>query len=148
MQIRHILLTTDLSPESLGPCKDVADLARLSGARITLLHVVYELDLIELGVPVAPPLVPPDVGHEVAQAERVLEEQKHALGPGLEVATAVVRGDKVPDSVADYAREHGVDLIAVSTHGRSGFKRLALGSVTEELLRKSPVPVLVFPRAG
>lgn len=148
MQIRHILLTTDLSPESLSPCRDVGELARLFGARITLLHVVYELQLIELGAPASPPLVPPDIGHEVRQAGQVLERQKGVFGPGVEVTTAVVTGVKVPDSVVSYAREHGADLIALATHGRSGFKRLALGSVTEAVLRQAAVPVLAFPRAG
>ena len=148
MQIRHILLTTDLSPESLRPCTAVAELARSARARITLLHVVYELQLVGYGAPVAPPLVPPDIGREVQEAEKVLAQQKKILGAGADVETAVVTGEKVPESVVDYAQQHDVDLIALSTHGRSGFRRLALGSVTEAVLRLATIPVLVFPRGG
>ncbi|MFT5462408.1 MAG: nucleotide-binding universal stress UspA family protein [Planctomycetota bacterium] len=39
-----------------------------------------------------------------------------------------------------------MDLIALSSHGRSGFRRLVLGSVTEQILRHTSVPVMVFPR--
>jgi nucleotide-binding universal stress UspA family protein len=148
MQVRHILLTTDLSPESLEPCKAVAELARSAGARITLLHVVYELQLVGYGAPVSPPLVPPDTGREVVEAEKVLADQKRLLGTSVEVKTAVVTGDRVPDAVVEYAEEHGVDLIALSTHGRTGFRRLTLGSVAEAVLRRATVPVLIFPRGS
>ena len=52
----------------------------------------------------------------------------------------------VAEVVCDYADEHGYDLIALSSHGRSGFRRLILGSVAEAILRHAHVPVLVFPR--
>ena len=46
----------------------------------------------------------------------------------------------------DYADEHNYGMIALSSHGRSGFKRLFMGSVAEQILRHAHVPVLVFPK--
>ena len=48
--------------------------------------------------------------------------------------------------LARYAESEGFDLVAVSTHGHSGFRRLIMGSVAEKILRHVHVPVLVFPR--
>lgn len=147
MQIRHILLPTDLSPESLHPCLSVVSLAEVFGARITLLHVVLEPLLVGIAVPLGP-MVPADVGAELLAAERELAEQRKRLGDGVEAAAVVVRHERVQDAVVDYARAHGVDLIALSTHGRTGLRHLALGSVAESILRHSPVPVLIFPRGA
>jgi nucleotide-binding universal stress UspA family protein len=49
----------------------------------------------------------------------------------------------VADVLEGYARRHGVDLIVMSTHGRSGISRLSLGSVTDSLIRHTTIPVLV-----
>jgi nucleotide-binding universal stress UspA family protein len=48
--------------------------------------------------------------------------------------------------VVDYAQQNDVDLIAMSTHGRTGFRHLALGSVAEAIIRHATVPVITFPR--
>jgi nucleotide-binding universal stress UspA family protein len=145
MQIRHILLTTDLSTESLRPCRAVVALARVYQARLTLLSVVLEPQLVMQGFPLGSPALPLDVASEVSRVEQALAEQRRALGEGPDVTSAVATGERVDEAVVRYAREHGVDLIALSTHGRTGFKRFALGSVAEQILRRSDVPVLVFP---
>ena len=49
----------------------------------------------------------------------------------------------VTDVLEDYARRHEVDLIVISTHGRSGIARMSLGSVTDSLIRHTSIPVLV-----
>jgi nucleotide-binding universal stress UspA family protein len=146
MKIRHILLTTDLSPESLHPCLDVAALAKANDAKVTLLHVVHEFHAVPHGAPMAPPIAPIDVSREIKHAELALADQRAVLGEGVEVATAVVTGERIHEAVVEYAKKHGVDLIAVATHGRTGFRHFALGSVAEAVLRHSPIPVLCFPR--
>ena len=146
MQIRHILVTSDLSPESLRPCSPVAELARRLGAKVTLLNVVQDLKIAPHGAPLAPALSSPDVGKDVEHARKALDEQRGAFGDGFELETAVVASEKVPQAIDDYAKEHDVDLIAISTHGRTGFRHLALGSVAEAVIRHSTVPVLTFPR--
>lgn len=56
----------------------------------------------------------------------------------------VLKGDPVHD-ILDWSQANAPDLIAMSTHGRSGFRRFWLGSVTEKIARHAPCPVLVFP---
>jgi hypothetical protein len=52
------------------------------------------------------------------------------------------------NEIARYAREHGVDLIVIGTHGRTGMSRALLGSVAERVIRTAPCPVLVVPASA
>jgi nucleotide-binding universal stress UspA family protein len=55
---------------------------------------------------------------------------------------SVLEGLSVPDAILAAAERLGVDLVALGSHGRSGFKRAVLGSVADEVARRSPRPVL------
>jgi len=146
MKFSHILLTTDLSDESLRAFAPAADLARESGAKLTLLHIVQDVQVAPHGAPLAPPVSAPDVGNLVDAARQRLNDQKALLGSGVDVDCEVSASPDIAERVASFAQEHGCDLIALSTHGRSGFRRFVLGSVAEAILRHAHVPVLCFPR--
>ena len=79
----------------------------------------------------------------VDEAEAYLSSIKLPL-VGLSLRTRVPIGAP-PEMIIDAAAESGADLIVMSTHGRAGLLRLLYGSVTEAVLRGSPVPVLVVP---
>ena len=64
-------------------------------------------------------------------------------GRGVRVTTDARHGDPVTELVAA-ARETGADLIAMTTHGRSGLGRLLFGSVAEAVLRQAEIPVLMM----
>jgi len=57
--------------------------------------------------------------------------------------TVDLHGGPIDDVLQGYARRHDIDLIVISTHGRSGISRLSLGSVTDSLIRHTTIPVLV-----
>ncbi len=59
-------------------------------------------------------------------------------------ARAIVRRGKPAEEILGVASEVGIDLIAMTTHGRTGFDRLVLGSVAEKVIRASEVPVLAL----
>ncbi len=63
---------------------------------------------------------------------------------GLKVETTILEG-AADEQIISYSREHGVDLIVISTHGYGGVKRLLLGSVTDRVIRSCEFPVLVLP---
>lgn len=148
MKIRHILVATDLSQESIGRTSQVADLARSLGARITLLHVVDAFGAIPHGAPMAPPLQEYDVSKATETASAQLEVQRRAFGPDMDVRADLVIGWPAAERITAYADDNDVDLITVATHGRTGFRHLVLGSVAEAVIRHSRVPVLVLPRTG
>ena len=60
------------------------------------------------------------------------------------IATAMLEGGAA-EKIVNYTREHGIDLVVMSTHGFGGLKRLLLGSVTDRVIRSCEVPVLVVP---
>jgi len=146
MKLDHILLTSDLSSSSLLPFESVMALARNVDARITLLSVVEDLKITPHGAPFAPALSSPSVGKEAEEAKQLLDEQRKNFGLEQDVEVAVVAASDVPKAIVSYADEHDVDLIGISTHGRTGIRHLALGSVAEQVIRRSHVPVLCFPR--
>jgi nucleotide-binding universal stress UspA family protein len=61
---------------------------------------------------------------------------------GLTTKGVVVQG-KAADEILDYAKNNQIDIIVMSTHGRSGLSRWVVGSVTDKIIRHSPVPVLI-----
>jgi nucleotide-binding universal stress UspA family protein len=149
---RCILLTTDMSAESMRAFAPVADMALRLGARVTLLRVVH--DQVH---PVAPPAKAPmttsvplamePTAAAAAARERLLE-LRGRFPDDLEIDVDTVLGNDVASAILDYARRHGVDLITMATHGRSGLRRLVIGSIAEAVLRHSTVPVLLYPPAS
>lgn len=121
---RNVLLPLDRSERSLGALGPAADFCRLFGARLLLLHILESEE-------------------DRATSEAYLQAvEARASSQGVAV-TSLVETGRVADEILDVARFHDVDLIAMATHGRRGLARLVTGSVTEEILRKALVPVLV-----
>lgn len=143
MDPKHILLPTDLSDLSLLPVQRVPEL--FMGRKVTLLSIVSALAIPAPVSPFAPPLEMPDVGQRLEAARQGLEALRPRLPESAEVDCLALADSSSGEAIARWATEHGVDLIVVSTHGRTGLWRLALGSVAESILRHSHVPVLVFP---
>lgn len=145
MQVRHVLVTSDLSEESRRAFAPAREVARAFGARLTLLHV------IQLFVPAthpeieAVPLSPRDLTSDRDAAQRALQEQARAFDAGIKVSVEVVTGTDVAQTIVEFAGTHEVDWIVTSTHGRRGVRRFMLGSVAEIVVRRSHVPVLCVP---
>jgi nucleotide-binding universal stress UspA family protein len=78
-----------------------------------------------------------------SEAQSYLERITRQLGEsGMDVRNDITEGDAA-ERIVDYADKHGVDLIVMATHGRSGIGRWALGSVADRVVHHSHVPVLL-----
>jgi nucleotide-binding universal stress UspA family protein len=141
----NILLTTDFSDESKRAFKPARELAEQLGLGITLLTVVQDLKAIPHGAPLAPPQSSPELEQEVADAQEAISKTVQELGEGSPVETLVVTGEDVAKKIAETAEQTNAAFVAMSTHGRSGFRHLVLGSVTEEVIQHSKVPVICYP---
>jgi len=146
MKIDKILLTSDLSDEALRAFEPVNELARERGATVELLHVIEDVPMPAAGAPLAPPLHTPDLEASMKAAREKLDSQRAELGDDIEVRTNVFATASPAESICDHAMRIGAGLIVMATHGRTGFRRLLLGSVTEGVVRHTRVPVLVIPR--
>ena len=80
--------------------------------------------------------------HLQAEAKKLLSARRSELGLDLEsTPTVVLRSDSPARGVLDYANDNDIDLIVIGTNGHRGFERFMLGSVAEEVVRKSNCPV-------
>jgi len=110
-----------------------------------------EIVLLRVLVPVPPTVIEGSRHIEVEDVERRRAEAEAYLAPiaadlrtkGVRVRTLVRRGEPAAEIIAG-AREAGSDLIAMTTHGRSGLGRLLFGSVAEAVLRHSDIPVFLM----
>ncbi len=134
----NVLLPTDGSEGSLAAVEAGLALAARFGATAHALYVVDERRVMaeyDLAVEAAE-----------AEAERALEAvERAATAPAVAVEKHLRRG--VPHAeILEAIDDYGVDLVVMGTHGRTGLDRLVhLGSVTERVVRASPVQVLAVP---
>jgi len=140
----HILLTTDFSAASEEAVAKAGEMARATGARLTVLHVHRRAPAApEAVVPADKYVTSADLDAEVHQN---LEDLRRTLLQGVEsVSLMSLESVSTPLAICDYAEKHGVDLIVIGTHGRTGVPRLLIGSVAERVVRHASCPVLVVP---
>ncbi|MAT99528.1 MAG: hypothetical protein CL608_20490 [Anaerolineaceae bacterium] len=139
MKFKKILLPLDGSPLAEQAMAPAIRMAVDMSAEIVLLHVVVPLD-IDLVLPEA------SLPQATKEAERYLAAISARFAPaGVNMTTAVVVDFNTATAVINCAKENDVDLIVMSSHGRSGLTRWRYGSVTARLLRQATCPVLVIP---
>ncbi len=134
----------------------VQELARRFESEVTLIQVIAPLSkLVTEAMPVgmepsgAAAAVGLEAASEALRAER--EDARSYLAAvaerlkaeKTEVRTEIVEGT-AGDAIVDFAHQHGMDLIAMSTHGRSGLSRVVYGSVADQVLRQAGTPVLLI----
>lgn len=144
--LRHILIPVDGSILSESILTPAAAIAKLSGARITLIEAVPPVYSVT-SVPQVPDVVPDARVGETARNEtaRYLEHLAGLLRvEDLEVEIGVLTHWQAAHAIIDYARDHDVDLIAMATHGRGAWSRWVVGSVADKVLRGCDIPVLVL----
>jgi nucleotide-binding universal stress UspA family protein len=143
IEFKQIICPVDFSESSIRALAYAVALAGWYNAELTVLHVVPTFDPVQvrgdLGDPVR--VVTP------LPREQVLEQMSRSLDlPVVSPrATPVAEAGDPQATIIDQVISKRADLIVMGTHGRRGFKRLLLGSVTETVLREAPCPVLTVP---
>ncbi len=143
---QRIIVPVDGSQTSNQALATALGLARESGGRVRLVHVVEEMayltgydqfggyagDLLKVMRETGAGIL----ASGVATAREAGVEAEEVLYDSL--------GARLPEVVADEARRWNADLIVVGTHGRRGVGRILMGSGAEQIVRMAPVPVLVI----
>jgi len=148
--LHSILVSLDLSRESETILEPVVKLAQLTEGHVTLVHVVEPiLGTTSLGMPFAAP-VPIEVFEEQrTTAQRKLDRVADTLREqGLSVCARMVDAASAANGLLEMLEEKQYDLIAMTTHGRGGVRRLLLGSVADKVIRGAAKPVLVVRPSG
>ncbi len=134
---QRVLAPTDGSTCAREAVEMAVDVATVTGAALHLLTVI---DVASVGVDIRSDL---QITQLEEAADTILEDAAaFAETAGVEPAVETVYGSSIHEAIRSYIEDHDVDLVVVGTHGRTGFDRHLLGSVTEHLVRTSPIPVL------
>lgn len=141
---QRILVPVDGSATAERGLREAIGLAAGQATRLLFLHVVDDYTmLIETTSAASYDEMIKGLRHcgldVLAKAKRSAE----AAAVHCETLMREVTGKRISDVIVDQAAQHACDLIAMGTHGRRGFSRLALGSTAEGVARSSPVPVLL-----
>lgn len=141
--IANILCPTDFSEGARRALSHAVALASPTGAHLTVAHAWGSAPPASLfGDAGAAAVLHPERRDE--EVERLNASVAAFRAQGAKISTVALEGAPVP-VLLSFIEEEGIDLLVLGTHGRSGFERLVLGSVTEKLLRKAPCPVLTIP---
>ena len=140
LKIHTILHPTDFSPRSEHAFQLACTLARDHGARLLVLHVIDQPIAAYGGVMTAPPAPPPVEERKSAQEQM---RRMCASEPKLLIEYRLQDGDPAR-WILQIATDCKCDLIVMGTHGRTGLRRLLMGSVAEQVLRNAACPVLTL----
>ncbi len=138
---RRIGCPVDFSEASRVALREAAELARRFGAELVLLHVVEPAGPAGSELAFAPPRARRGEAGTSPIAEWEAEAVK-VVGPRVE---SLELAGSPAEEIVRFAAEGRCDALVLGTHGRTGFRRLVLGSVAAHVVRDAPCPVVVVP---
>lgn len=135
-----VLLPTDGSKYSGAAATKAIDIASENSGTLSALYVVFLNDELQANAP--------DVVERLKANARVvlsgISEEGATKGVKVETVVRECRGgEEIYEKITDYARSSGTELIVMGSHGRTGLRRLLMGSVTEKVIGYASCPVLV-----
>ncbi|MEK6726739.1 MAG: universal stress protein [Deltaproteobacteria bacterium] len=141
INIKKVLFPTDFSENSNYAFDYALDLAQKLGARLYILHVIHEL--IDTTGFYIPNISLDELQKDLEKgAEKMMEKFcKDRMGDFKEYECINIIG--LPHiEILSVAKEKGIDMIVMGTHGRTGIDRVLFGSTAEKVVKKAPCPVL------
>jgi universal stress protein A len=133
--LKKILAPTDFSDLSVRGVHYACRLAKDVGAEVTILNVVI---VDESGINKG------EMEEHKQRLEEFVAKNVADVGANLRIRKVIDAGQPY-GTIVDWAENERIDLIVMSSHGRSGLSRMLIGSVTDKVLRMAPCPVLVVP---
>src|SRR5574344_364607 len=143
MAYQNILVPVDGSETSFAAVAKAAELAKAFGSTITVVQV------LTLDPYIAAEYITANQTNDLIERARAsivktLEEAKQKFTEqGVEAETKLLEGQVIAREISNAAKELNADLIVIGSHGRTGLKKLFLGSVAQSILSEGTTPVLV-----
>jgi len=139
VQLKNILFLTDFSEPSEAALPFAMAIAREYGSNVHALHVLLP-DMVAYSLPDV------TIAAVEAQEEGAVREMQRTESQlaGVAHEGSIVRAGEIWNAVADAIGGSHADMLVLGTHGRTGAQKVMLGSVAEEVFRKSPIPVLTI----
>jgi len=140
---KNILVATDGSQHADRALAEAIDLARLADGSLTIVSVVPNPATWSLGGGYAMAADYTTLQRDLESAYReMLDGEKAKVPEGVKAEAKLLEG-RPAHAIVDEVRSGGHDLVVMGSRGRGGVRSLILGSVSQEVLSSSPVPVLV-----
>ena len=139
---KKILCPVDFSDTSMNAANNAINFASEAKAELTFIHIIDIQALQNIG----------DLsGGGINDLNLLIEEEKPILSKlkdecekkGIKVKTVLTHGVPI-NVILETIKEDGHDLIIMGTHGKTGLTRLVLGSIAENVVRRSDIPVLLY----
>jgi len=143
---KKILVPLDGSELAKTGLEEAEKLAQTFGSEIVLFQVVPFMPIYGSPELVTPLIV--DEKQKEAAEKYLLALTEELKKKGLKATSTVKTGQQVAVEIIDFAKESGVDLIVMCTHGRSGITRWVLGSVAHKVLTRAETPILLLRSKG
>jgi len=143
MPYQNILVPVDGSETSLSVVKHAADIAKAFNSKITVVQVMTLDPYIA-----AEYLSNGQTNQLIERAREFIQDNINAakeqfVAEGLQVETRLLEGESITHTLAQAVNDLKIDLVVLSSHGRTGLKKLIMGSVAQGLLTELQIPVLV-----
>lgn len=141
IEIGRILCPVDFSEFSQRALHHAMAMAKWYDARLTVLHIFVNLPTLDL-----PPIELTD-----SDRQQLLTEMRQLAGQlpsDLSIDFLIREASDVRREILDQTEALKADLLVIGSHGRTGFEKLLLGSVTEKVIRKATCPLMVVPRGA
>lgn len=141
---KHILVPVDESPMSYAAAEQARSLAKELNCPVTIMSVIAVDPFVGVDFyKVAPAITDYFIQAEQNAQNRLAEIEQSFSREGIQVDTKIIRGVAASEGIIQIANEIGADLIIMGSHGHTGVKKMMLGSVAQNVLTQSPVPVLI-----
>ena len=144
---QRILIPLDGTRVGEAPLDFLRERATVRPIEVLLVRIVSDAPIVVGMAPgfTSAPLTAEDLDAEVTEATRYLASMAESIRDSRVSAhyQVIESAEPVPRVMLKAARDAGADLIALGSHAKSGMSRLVLGSVSEEILERSPIPVLL-----
>jgi nucleotide-binding universal stress UspA family protein len=147
--MKNILVATDFGEAADNALVYGRELATRFDATLHVLHVAENVYITAFGAETYASFAP-DLQRDLEQnAQRRLHDAVlDSDGSGPTTVPVVMTSSSPAFAIVDYAREHGIDLVIMGTHGRGALGHILMGSVAERVVRLAPCPVLTIRQPG
>ncbi|MEB3752875.1 universal stress protein [Acinetobacter sp. MD2(2019)] len=144
MSYQHILIPVDGSSTSKVAIQHAASLAKAFNSRITAICVLTVDPFVGVEFVNSAEFSKDYINKVKEEIQDILTETKTIFASeGIEIETQIIEGQSIYKEIVNTTTDIKADLIVIGSHGRKGFKKFVLGSVTQALLSEAHVPVLV-----
>ncbi len=143
--ISKILVAVDGSEASMDAADYAISISKQYSAELYALHVIHPGDIDLFGATGETSSADYHKIHADKEAQKYLDKVKlKANKEDIHLITEVIASTNTPGGIADYAEDKEIDLIVIGTRGKSGFKKLLVGSVASGVVSYAHCPVMVI----